>query len=87
MKPLCEICLTRHESYQAHVLASNKVASNALMHLTQERVEQIRSWVLLELATELKQDHFWRPLGLRLEARVRNNGGLGTPTTPTSAST
>lgn len=27
MKPLCELCGTRHESYQAHVFASN-TASN-----------------------------------------------------------
>lgn len=27
MKPLCELCKTRHESYQAHVFASN-AASN-----------------------------------------------------------
>jgi len=30
MKPLCDLCGTRHEAYQAHVFASNAVsASNA----------------------------------------------------------
>jgi hypothetical protein len=28
MKPLCEICNSRHESYQAHVFATNKDATN-----------------------------------------------------------
>jgi hypothetical protein len=29
MKPLCDLCGTRHESYQAHVFAANKAATNA----------------------------------------------------------
>lgn len=28
MKPLCPICSTRHESYQAHVFATNRIATN-----------------------------------------------------------
>ena len=28
MKPLCEICETRHENYQAHVFATNRIATN-----------------------------------------------------------
>src|SRR5688572_32797746 len=28
MKPFCEVCNTRHESYQAHVFATNIGASN-----------------------------------------------------------
>lgn len=33
MKPLCDLCGTRHESYQAHVFASN-AASNAASNRT-----------------------------------------------------
>jgi hypothetical protein len=28
MKPICYLCGTRHESYQAHVFASNKVSAS-----------------------------------------------------------
>ena len=28
MKPLCDLCGTRHESYQAHVFATNRNATN-----------------------------------------------------------
>jgi hypothetical protein len=28
MKPLCDLCGSRHESYQGHVFASNRIASN-----------------------------------------------------------
>jgi hypothetical protein len=28
MKPKCDLCGTRHESYQAHVFATNRIATN-----------------------------------------------------------
>jgi hypothetical protein len=28
MKPLCDLCGSRHESYQAHVFATNRIATN-----------------------------------------------------------
>ena len=38
MKPLCDMCGTRHESYQAHVFATNRIATNA--HATNKEANE-----------------------------------------------
>ena len=39
MKPLCDLCGTRHESYQAHVFASNTASNKVSANASNERVE------------------------------------------------